>query len=162
MERLLSGLGLDIFIRNTEGTLNYNGRRHKFQVTLIPDNAATVAKPSGNNIIVTYLDTVFYTDPSGNYTTGLDADMTGHISFNATGFSDTPGTHYTGNGFGGAGSGGVRIPTDTEGLIVNTDGTYWVSDEYGPYIYQMNNAGQMLQAIRPPDALIPMRNGTER
>ena len=50
---------------------------------------------------------------------------------------------------------------DTEGLVLGTDGTFWVSDEYGPYVYQFDKSGKMMQAIRPPDAFIPMRNGTQ-
>ena len=37
------------------------------------------------------------------------------------------------------------------------DGTVWVSEEYGPYIYHYDHNGLLLHAIRPPDAFIPMR-----
>lgn len=43
--------------------------------------------------------------------------------------------------------------------MLNEDGTFWVSDEYGPYIYKFSAAGRMLQAISPPGAYIPQRNG---
>jgi hypothetical protein len=47
------------------------------------------------------------------------------------------------DGYGGAGcsngkSGGQRIPIDAEGLVLNPDGSFWVSDEYGPYICEYN------------------------
>ena len=45
--------------------------------------------------------------------------------------------------------------------MVNKDGTFWVSDEYGPYIYRFGPLGNMLQAIAPPQAYVPMRNGSE-
>lgn len=51
---------------------------------------------------------------------------------------------------------------DAEGLVINNDGTFWVSDEYGPYIYRFGPGGNMVQAIAPPDAYTPMRNGSER
>ncbi|EOD50508.1 putative outer membrane autotransporter protein [Neofusicoccum parvum UCRNP2] len=35
------------------------------------------------------------------------------------------------------------------------------TDEYGPYIYRFSKEGRMVGAIRPPDAFIPMRNGSE-
>lgn len=38
-------------------------------------------------------------------------------------------------------------------------GRYWLSDEYGPYIYQFNAAGQLLQTIQPPNAILPFING---
>ena len=41
------------------------------------------------------------------------------------------------------------------------DGTFFISDEYGPYIYRFSAEGRMLSAIRPPDAFIPMRNGKQ-
>jgi hypothetical protein len=40
----------------------------------------------------------------------------------------------TGDGFGGAGSGGKRIAIDTEGLVLGDDGSFWISDEYGVYL----------------------------
>ena len=30
---------------------------------------------------------------------------------------------------------------DTEGLVANADGSFWVSDEYGPYIFKVNAEG---------------------
>ena len=69
---------------------------------------------------------------------------------------------YTGDGFGNTGPGGKRISIDAEGLVLGNDGSFWISDEYGPYIYRFDNRGKMVQAIRPPDALIPTRNGSER
>jgi hypothetical protein len=67
----------------------------------------------------------------------------------------------TGDGFGNAGPGGKRVSLDTEGLVLGDDDSFWISDEYGPYIYQFNKKGKMINAIRPPNALIPVRNGTE-
>jgi hypothetical protein len=37
------------------------------------------------------------------------------------------------------------------------DGTVWVSEEYGPYIYHYTLNGTLLHVIRPPNAFIPMR-----
>ena len=45
--------------------------------------------------------------------------------------------------------------------MLNQDGSFWISDEYGPYVYRFNAAGIMVGAIRPVDAIIPLRNGTE-
>ena len=80
-----------------------------------------------------------------------------------------------GDGFGQNGTGGARVPLDTEGLVLGDDGTYWISDEYGKitttpiipiysqttaaYVYQFDEKGKMIQAIRTPDAFIPLRNG---
>ena len=131
---------------------------HKFALTLNPQPNATVAKPSGPNLQLKYLDTVLFTGPDGTPTSGLDADVTGSITY--PGFPRLPVATYQGDGFGGAGPGGRRIAIDSEGLVLNPDGSFWVSDEYGPYIYKFSPAGRMIQAIQPPQAYIPRRNGT--
>ena len=49
---------------------------------------------------------------------------------------------------------------DTAGLVLNEDGSFWVSEEYGPYIYHFSPSGKMLSAIAPPSSVTPRRNGT--
>lgn len=138
--------------------MNYQNRVHKFAITLTPQPGASVSSPASPNLQLTYQDTILFTGPDGTPTTGLDADITGSISY--PGFPDLPVATYTGDGFGGSGSGGKRIAIDSEGLVLDNSGNFWVSDEYGPYIYQFSNQGKMLQAIKPPDAYIPHRNAT--
>ncbi|KAK7978326.1 hypothetical protein PG996_004369 [Apiospora saccharicola] len=144
---------------NTEGTLNFQPRVHKFGVLFTPAPHATVQQPSGPNLQLRYEDSVGFSGPDGTPCTGLDADATGHLSYE--GFPDLPVATYTGDGFGGEGPGGRRVAVDCEGLYVNEDGSFWVSDEYGPYVYHFDPSGKMLAAIRPPDALIPTRNDAE-
>jgi hypothetical protein len=145
--------------RNAQGTLNYVTRVHKlgFTLTLAPD--ASLANPSPPNLVFEYLDTVLFYGPDGTtFCTSLDADVTGSIKF--PGFPEMPVATWTGDGFGGPGEGGKGISIDAEGLVLNNDGSFWVSDEYGPYIYKFSSAGIMQAAIRPPEAFIPRRNGT--
>ena len=145
--------------RNTNGTLNFQSRIHKFAITLKLAPNATPKHPSPPNINLKYLDTILLTDPTGAPTTGLDADITGHASF--PGFPPLPASTYSGNGYGGSGPGGKRVSIDTEGLALDThDGGFWISDEYGPYIYKFNASGRMQHAIQPPQAYLPRRNGT--
>ncbi|KAI9751661.1 MAG: hypothetical protein M4579_005966 [Chaenotheca gracillima] len=143
---------------NTEGTLNFQARVHKFEVQLTPKPGATTKKPSSPNIKLTYLDTIRFTAPDGTPCTGLDGDIEGSISFR--GFPDLPVATYPGDGFGGKGKGGRRIPIDCEGLVLNRDGSFWVSDEYGPFVYKFDKRGKMIEAIRPNDAILPRRNGS--
>lgn len=145
--------------RNTEGTLNFQPRVQKFDIAFTPNAAASTDKPSAPNLRFTYKETIRFFGPDGTPCTGIDADGTGHLSYD--GFPDLPVATYEGDGFGNPGPGGKRIPIDAEGLALNADGSFWVSDEYGPYIYHFNPAGVMIGAIRPPDAFIPTRNGTE-
>lgn len=144
--------------RNTEGTLNFQPRIYKFGIELTLKPGATVAQPSPPNLQLRYLDTVLLTGPDGTPATGLDADATGSITY--PGFPILPVATYQGDGFGGPGPGGKRISIDAEGLVLNKDGSFWVSDEYGPYVYKFSSKGRMLQAIMPPPAYIPHRNGS--
>ena len=32
---------------------------------------------------------------------------------------------------------------------------FWVSDEYGPYIYRFTESGQLMETIQPPEAFLP-------
>jgi hypothetical protein len=144
---------------NTEGTLNFQPRVHKFKITFKPNYTSTASSPSSPNLQLQYLDTIRFTDPAGSPLTGLDPDMhPPYLSF--PGLPELPAATYTGDGFGGNGTGGHRVVGDTEGLVLTSDGM-WVSDEYGPYIYHFDHNGKMIGAIRPPNAIIPQRNGTE-
>ena len=44
---------------------------------------------------------------------------------------------------------------DPEGIGHAPDGTWYVSDEYGPYVYHFTAGGELLEAIVPPDAFLP-------
>ncbi|KAJ8110293.1 hypothetical protein ONZ43_g5907 [Nemania bipapillata] len=141
---------------NTEGTLNYNPRVHKFRILFTPQPNATILNPSGPNLEFYYVDSIKFSGPHGALCTGLDADATGDLSY--AGFPNLPITTYVGDGFGGDGPGGVGIPIDSEGLYVNEDGTFWVSDEV---LDLFSPKGKMLTGIRPPEAIVPKRNGTD-
>ena len=146
--------------RNTEGTTLWQPRLHKFQVDFTPAPAGA-ATPSPPNVKFLYMDTILLRDPSGKPISGLDPTTV----LNYGGFPALPAAKYTGDGFGGAGQGGVRVCMDAEGLVLDTqddDGGFWISDEYGPYIYKFDKTGKMDTAVRPPDAYIPKRNGVQR
>ncbi|CBF83548.1 hypothetical protein AN3023.2 [Aspergillus nidulans FGSC A4] len=142
---------------NTNGTLNFNPRIHKFELSLTLVPRASAQTPSKPNLAFKYLDTILLTDPRGKPLTGLDPDFTGNISY--PGYPPLPAATYVGDGFGGAGSGGKRVALDSEGLAIDQEGYFWVSDEYGPYIYRFNKNGKMVLALQPPEAYLPRRNG---
>jgi hypothetical protein len=143
---------------NTQGTVNYQNRIQKLQITLdIVD--ATLDDPAEPNLKLEYLDTILLTDFNGEPTTGLDPNIKPpYLSFDQVPFV-LPSVDYEGNGFGGPGNGGTRVCLDTEGLVLGADGTFWISEEYGPYFYQFDSSGKMINAVRPPNALIPLRHG---
>lgn len=55
---------------------------------------------------------------------------------------------------------GAPLPTsdhglDTEGLVALPDGTFWVSDEYGPFIVHFDANGTELERLSPFDGTLP-------
>lgn len=44
---------------------------------------------------------------------------------------------------------------DPEGLALAPDGTFWVSDEYGPYILHFNAGGELLEEFSPFNGKLP-------
>ena len=140
---------------NTNGTQNTIPRVHIFDITFTPAPDATLSKPSGPNLELAYRDTILLYGPDGKPMTGLDPDFTGGLSY--PGYPTMPAATYPGDGFGGAGPGDKRIALDAEGFVLEDDGSFWVSDEYGPFLYRFNSNGSMLAAIQSPDALLPIR-----
>jgi hypothetical protein len=147
---------------NTNGTVNYASRVHKFSISLTLAPNASISNPSAPNLAVTYLDSILLKGPDGELCTGLDASASGK-GLTYPGFPVLPTATYTGDGFGGSGNGGQKIAIDAEGLVLDKkDGGFWISDEYGPYIYKFDAQGNMKTAIAPPNAILPLRNGAVR
>ncbi|ORX08291.1 3-phytase [Mycobacterium szulgai] len=44
---------------------------------------------------------------------------------------------------------------DPEGLVARPDGTFWVSDQYGPYIIHFDAKGKELERLSPLDGSLP-------
>jgi len=57
------------------------------------------------------------------------------------------------------GLGGGRWCIDPEGIFRIADGSYYISDEYGPFIYHFDPLGALIDVLTPPEAYIP-RVGT--
>lgn len=129
---------------NVAGTTNYISRVNKVAVTFSP---AAAGAGSQNQVGLTLADTILLTEASGTPFTSLDPTSSGVGA--RTGFPALP------QAFNG------RLSLDPEGIVVNADGSMWISDEYGPYIYKFSSDGKLLSALRPPEALIPKRNGAD-
>jgi hypothetical protein len=133
---------------NTQGTVDYPGRLQVFNVDLTP-YYGSAPLPAGEaqqaQLKLNYTDMIEMHEADGTPTTGLDPV---DVRKAANGFPDLP----VANG---------RVSLDDEGVVLMADGSFWVSDEYGPYIYHYAHDGTLLGAIQPPQAFIPMRNGHE-
>ncbi len=129
---------------NVTGTSNYISRFNKISVTFTP---APAGSGTQNQVGLTLADTVQFTEANGTPLTSLDPTSAG--SGTRTGFPALP------QAFNG------RLSLDPEGIVVNPDGSLWVSDEYGPYIFKFSADGKLASVVRPPEAIIPKRNGAD-
>jgi hypothetical protein len=135
---------------NVEGTTDFRARLYKLSIALKPPADAAALSPAERqrSVVADLIDTIMLTDAAGRPLTGLDPEE-GGIRPAAGGFPDLP---QSANG---------RASIDSEALVLMRDGTFFIGDEYGPYIYRFAADGHMLAAIRPPDAVIPRRNGKD-
>ena len=125
-------------------TTNYRPRRQKFSVTFRPDTSGSSKQ---DQIAFTLTETLLLAELNGVSLTGMDPSAT--TAGTRAGFPTLPQAFNSG------------ISLDAEGLAILTDGTFFVSDEYGPYLYRFSAEGTMQSAIRPPEALVPKRNNQD-
>ena len=128
---------------NTQGTSDYRARLQYFNLALTPQSGAPGA---AIGLKLSYDKSLLFTDSGGAVTTGLDPSR---FRRGSNTLSDLP---EAANG---------HISLDDESVALPADGTIWVGEEYGPYIYHFDAGGKMIGAIRPPEAIIPMRQGKE-
>jgi hypothetical protein len=128
---------------NTAGTTDYRARLQMFDMALMPDDGSPGRE---GQMRLTYKDTVLLTDAQKAPTTGFDPSA---VRPAQGGFPDLP---VDARG---------HISVDAEAVAPDGKGGFWVSDEYGPYIYRFDAKGRMTAAIRPPEAFIPRRAGRE-
>ncbi|MEF0942309.1 esterase-like activity of phytase family protein [Rhizobium sp. BR 362] len=132
---------------NAVGTTDYRPRLNTIDVQLTPV-APGATPPAGKEqagVDAKLADTMLLTDNKGADTSGLDpADGSRKPADGMPLLPEAP------NG---------KISLDTEAVARLPDGTMFISDEYGPYIYHFSATGQMMSATQPPAALLPMRHG---
>lgn len=129
---------------NVVGTTNYVSRYNRVTVAFAPAPAGAATQ---TQVTLTLADTIRFTEADGTPLTSLDPTPAG--TGTRPGFPAMP------QAFNG------RLSLDPEGIVVNADGSLWVSDEYGPYIFRFTADGRLVSAIRPPEAIIPKRNGAD-
>ncbi|ACK51500.1 conserved hypothetical protein [Methylocella silvestris BL2] len=122
---------------NTQGTTDFRGRLQHFEIRLTPFYGAATA--SQNQLSLNYRSSTLF---RGGLTTGFDAigvkPAAGH-------FPDLP-----------VGQNG-KLAIDAEAVVRLNDGSSWISDEYGAYVYHFGANGRLIDALRPPEAFIPKR-----
>ena len=132
---------------NNPGTTNWRARFFTLAITF---NPSAMGAPNQNQVGITVTDTTLLTEADGTPLTALDtaAGTAGVRAATAT-LPPLP------QGYNG------RISIDAEGIVRLPDGSFYISDEYGPYIYKFSADGKLQSAIRPPAALVPQRNGAD-
>ncbi len=133
-------------ITRSGAATNYAPRTHRLSLSFAPaPNGATTQ----SQLAFTLEDTTRLTESTGTLLTSLDPVA------NSTGGS------RAGFAFNLPQASNGRISIDAEGLVLLPDGTFFISDEYGPYVYRFSATGTLLGAIRPPEAFIPKRNNRD-
>jgi len=123
-------------------TSNYAARLHQFDLNFTPYSGS--AATTQTQARLTYRNTTLFTDFNGQTTTGVEP---------GAGFITQGGVTNLPSVASGLGSG--RISLDSEAVAFAKDGTFYVGDEYGAYIYRFNSKSQLTGVIKPPEAIIP-------
>ncbi|KAK6910413.1 hypothetical protein I203_104445 [Kwoniella mangroviensis CBS 8507] len=131
---------------NTDTTTDYISRRHLISFKLNPyyGNTSLEYEAAKSSFPLKYESTVRYFEADKTPTTGLDPTTFRNGSI------PQPIASQSYN----------HISSDPEGLVILADGSSWVSDEYGPYIWKYSAEGILLDTIVPPKAVLPYKNGT--
>jgi len=136
---------------NVETTIDYQGRQHAIDFVLSPyyDDGDLDFDDAQKTLALTYKSTFLYSERNNVPTTGLDAlgVRPAKAGFPNDPLAD-PEMPIPNSSFS-------RLSLDLEGLVLNKDGTFWISDEYGPYIYRFDGQGRLIQTIQPPQAILP-------
>jgi|GEM_PF-2288026 len=132
---------------NNPGTTNWRARFFTLAITFNPAPAGSTLQ---NQVGIAVSDTTLFTEANGTPFTALDtAAGSAGVRAASGALPAMP------QGFNG------RLSIDAEGIARLPDGTFYVSDEYGPYLYKFSASGVLQAAIRPPAALIPQRGGAD-
>jgi hypothetical protein len=132
---------------NVDGTSDYRVRVNRITIELTPMKGSLPPAQAQATLKATLEKTTLLTDERGEPMTGLDP-LSGIRPAHGT----FPALPQAANG---------RVSLDPEAIVLMPDGSMFISDEYGPNIYRYDAAGKLLSVTRPPQALIPMRNGHE-
>lgn len=133
---------------NAVGTTDYSNRFNTLSFTFQPYTGAA-ATAQQTQVNATLSDTTLLTEANGTSLTGLDAASARNGGVRAA-TATLPALPQAYNG---------KISLDPEGIARLSDGSFFISDEYGPNIYHFSSSGKLVSAITPPTALVPYRNG---
>jgi hypothetical protein len=123
-----------------DGTTDYHPRIQIYNFSITPYYGASPT--TQDQILLTNTQTILLTYNNGIPFTGFDAGNTNNVTVPQAATNSL---------------GGGRRAIDAEGLVRMTDGTWWISDEYGPALFHFDASGALLETILPPQALLPFQ-----
>jgi hypothetical protein len=126
---------------NTQGTTDFRGRLQRFHLRFRPFYGTSTTDQ--NQLDLRYRSSILF---DFGRTTGFDPSSVEAAT------RRLPALPLAANGY---------HSVDNEGVVLPGDGSAWISDEYGPYVYHYSLTGKLLGAIRPPDAFIPKRKDND-
>ncbi|KAG6909435.1 hypothetical protein DXG01_000589 [Tephrocybe rancida] len=137
---------------NVVGTIDYQSRQHEIDFVFTPYYGTSKLSfaDAQKTLAVTYKNTVLRFERSGVKTSGLDPSAVRAAQ------SGYPATYTADPQLPIASTSEPHLSLDVEGLVSNADGSFWISDEYGPYIYKYSSDGQLIETIQPPQAILPL------
>lgn len=130
---------------NVNATTNYVPRFNQIAFNFTPAPAGSATQ---NQVAMTIVSTTLFKEIDGTPMTSLDPTTTGTGSRPALSSMPLP------QAFNG------RLSLDAEGIVRRPDGTLYVSDEYGPFIYRFSADGNLLSVVDSPASLLPQRGGS--
>jgi hypothetical protein len=136
-----------------DGLQDYKPRFQEFRIEIAPHYGPGPA--AQDQIELKLKDTVLLTYNGGTNFTGFDPNPANQdFPFSFAG-GVTVGTVTT-----PASLGEGRASIGSEGIVLMSDGSFYVSDEYGPLIYHFSRKGEFLGTLTPPPALVPKAGAT--
>ncbi len=123
------------------GTIPYQTRVEKIALTIDPNTGAA----SGFQVV----QTIPFYIPAGTTLNGV------------TYTTDTPFNGLNSKQLADGNNGSLLAESqDPEGFVVGANGNFFVSDEYGPSIYEFEPTGKFVRAFTPPSNVIPKLSGS--
>jgi len=139
---------------NIMGTTDYTPRLNTLQMSFTPAPLAASGLPQNQiGLTLTQATRLFENIPGGGTQlfSGLDPRPGGVATGGARAATATlPELPQAFNG---------KLALDAEGIVVLSDGSRLVSDEYGPSLYRFNAGGQFLGALPVAASVRPLRGG---
>lgn len=126
-----------------DGSTAYRPRLQIYDFGLRPYYGAAPAPQ--NQLALTNVATILLSHSDGEHFTGFDAGDLAEKRFPKS-LLNSPGRG--------------RRALDAEGLALMPDGSAWVSDEYGPFLYLFDSQGRLRETLRPPEAFLPRVGGS--